>query len=311
MKGKYLEDPDYIKICEGVDKGKRSIRVLTRETDHLERLCTFALQNSPKAIGVEGFEFMIMAGLVNILPKYSFDKSKTDELVKKCEERKNKILKRCKKDDAYETAIAVHDMLARNVEYRDDGKLSHSMAAPLTMKYGVCDGFSKAFKFLMDGAGIPCLVVSGEAQDPHTLKLERHAWNMIQIDGKWCHVDVTFDTGVKSNACPRYDYFGLSDEIVMIDHIYDRASYPNAVGNEMEYYRRHGNYITSKRQLVTYIKKNIDKHDIVVKVGDNVPESDFLGRITSALNEVLKETGRSCAYSYSYNMKQKVIQITV
>ena len=311
MRGKFIEDPDYIKICEGIDKGKRSIIVLTGKMDCLERICTLALQNSPKAIGVDGFKFMVMAGMVNVMPMYSLDKKVTDELIKKCVERRNKIITRCKKDDAYETAVAVHDMLVRNIEYRDDGKLSHSMAAPLTMKYGVCDGFSKTYKFLMDGMGIPCLVVSGEALDPVTVKLERHAWNMIQVDGKWCHVDVTFDTGVKSNNCPRYDYFGLSDQAVMKDHIYDKTTYPNATGNEMEYYRRYGNYIINKRQLVSYIKKNINEHDIVVKVGDNVPESDFLNRITTAFSEVLKDIGRSCAYSCSYNLKQKVIQITL
>lgn len=311
MKGIFIEDPDYVKICEGIDKRKKSIKLLTRDIACLKKSCIFALNNSPKAIGVRGFEFMLMAGVVCILPNYSLESEKTDELIKNCVERRHKIIEKCKKNDTYETAVAVHDMLIRNIEYKDDGDFSHSMVAPLTMKYATCDGFSKAYKFIMDGMGIPCLVVSGEAQDPATMKLERHAWNMIQIDGKWCHVDVTFDKGVKSYEYPRYDYFGLSDEAVLLDHIYDKTSYPNAIEKTMEYYRRHDNFIINKCQLVSYLKKNIDKHVIVVKVGDNVSESDFLNKITSVFNEILVSLGRNCVYSYSYNLKQKVIQINI
>lgn len=310
MKGKFYKDPDYIKICNGLDDGKRMITLSVNDIEHLKLICALALQNSPKAIGIDGFEFMMMAGLVNVLPKYSLNRTETSEYIKKCSERKGKITAKCKKEDEYETAVAVHDMLARNVEYRDDGKLSHSMVAPLVMKYGVCDGYAKAYKYIMDGMGIPCLVVAGEAQDPVSMKLEKHAWNMIQVKGKWCHVDVTFDTGVRSNECPRYDYFGLSDEAVLIDHIYDKAYYPSAIGNEMEYYRCHGNFIVNKRQLMAYLKGNIGKHNIVVKFGDNIPESELVGRATSALNEVLRDFGSSYSYSYSYNLKQKVIQIS-
>lgn len=311
MRGCFINDPDYIKICNGLDKGKKTIHVSTNDTEQLKQVCGLALQNSSMAIDVDRFEFMILAGKVTVMPKHGMDRKSVDKLIDKCIARRNMIISRCKTDDTYKTAVAVHDMLVRNVDYKNDGKISHTMAAPLAMKYGVCDGFSKAYKFVMDGLGIPCIVISGEAQDPATIKIEPHAWNMVQLDGKWCHVDVTFDKGLKGNDFPRYDYFGLSDGDILIDHIYDKQLYPAVNSNDMEYYRLHGNFMENKRQLSAYFKKNINESNIVVKVGRNVPEKELVDRIISVFNEILKECGKSVAYNYSYNIKQKVVHINI
>lgn len=311
MRGSFINDPDYIKICNGLDRRKKVIHVSTNDTERLKQVCSLALQNSSMAIDVDGFEYIIFAGNVTVMPKHSMDKKNVNELIDKCINRRNKIISRCKTDDTYKTVVAVHDMLVRNVDYKNDGKISHTMAAPLAMKYGVCDGFSKAYKFVMDELGIPCIVVSGEAQDPATMKIEPHAWNMIQVYGKWCHVDVTFDKGLKSNDYPRYDYFGLSDEDILIDHIYEKQLYPNVNSNDMEYYRLHDSFISNKQQLVSYFKNNINEPNIVVRVGKNVPEKELIDRIISVFNETLKDCGRGVAYSYSYNIKQKVVQINV
>ncbi len=46
----------------------------------------------------------------------------------------------------------------------------------------VCKGYAMAWKVLMDRIGIPCLVVcKGDGS---------HLWNLVQLDGKWYHVDV-------------------------------------------------------------------------------------------------------------------------
>lgn len=50
----------------------------------------------------------------------------------------------------------------------------------------VCGGYANTFKFLMDGLGIPCEVATGY------VLYANHAWNQVQIDGKWYDVDVTF-----------------------------------------------------------------------------------------------------------------------
>lgn len=56
----------------------------------------------------------------------------------------------------------------------------------------VCEGYARAFKVLCDKAGIPCVLVSGNA-DNGSGTPEAHMWNYVQIDGKWYAVDVTWN----------------------------------------------------------------------------------------------------------------------
>lgn len=42
----------------------------------------------------------------------------------------------------------------------------------------------------------------------HSTENGEHAWNVVKIDGKWYHLDVTFDGGVDS---PDYAYFNVPD----------------------------------------------------------------------------------------------------
>lgn len=46
----------------------------------------------------------------------------------------------------------------------------------------VCKGYAMAWKVLMDRMGIPCLVICKGDRS--------HLWNLVQLDGKWYHIDV-------------------------------------------------------------------------------------------------------------------------
>ncbi len=50
----------------------------------------------------------------------------------------------------------------------------------------VCEGYSRAFKALCDRAAIPCVLVDGNADEPHM-------WNNVQLAGAWYGVDVTWN----------------------------------------------------------------------------------------------------------------------
>ncbi|MCH5149011.1 MAG: hypothetical protein J1G05_06635, partial [Clostridiales bacterium] len=56
----------------------------------------------------------------------------------------------------------------------------------------LCEGYSRAFKAVMDKLGVPCVLVNGvyrHAED----KEELHMWCHVQLDGEWYAVDQTFD----------------------------------------------------------------------------------------------------------------------
>ena len=113
----------------------------------------------------------------------------------------------------YDIAKALHDYLVLNCVYDYDNYLRHTVPAESYTADGallegtaVCAGYARAYQLLMQEAGIPCEYVSGYAGGGH-------AWNVVEIDGAWYHVDTTWDDPVPDRAgYVRYDYFLKSDD---------------------------------------------------------------------------------------------------
>ena len=71
----------------------------------------------------------------------------------------------------------------------------------LFFRRAVCFGYSILFDSLCKIAGINAQVVPGYVREPwyearDTLYLDTHAWNVVQVDGEWKIIDVTWASGV-------------------------------------------------------------------------------------------------------------------
>ena len=87
----------------------------------------------------------------------------------------------------------VHDYLINNIEYdKNAGNAIYDSYGALINKRAVCEGYAKAFKYILDDLGIPCIIVCGTGTNSTGLT-ESHAWNYVLIDGKWYAMDVTWD----------------------------------------------------------------------------------------------------------------------
>ena len=116
-----------------------------------------------------------------------------------------------------EKALVVHDYLVQNCEYDYERysanpdsvpAISHTAYGALVEKIAVCDGYGKAYAYIMkDKLGIPCELVSSDTM--------HHAWNLIQIGGEWYHVDATWDDPTWDNiGRVVHSYFLLSDTAI-------------------------------------------------------------------------------------------------
>ena len=126
----------------------------------------------------------------------------------------------------YEIAKALHDYLALNNEYDmryySGGmpRISYTAYGALVNRTSVCAGYALAYERLMDQVGIPCEYVTGMTTNGY------HAWNIIQIDGEWYHVDVTWDDPTPDReGYVRYKYFLKSDKAMSRDHVSSEASH--------------------------------------------------------------------------------------
>ncbi|MBR3325044.1 MAG: hypothetical protein IKG14_03250 [Clostridia bacterium] len=104
------------------------------------------------------------------------------------------ISKSANYSNIYEKVKYVHDFIIENCEYDQDKGINDSdIYGNLVKKISVCEGYAKAFKYLLDKLNIPCVIVCGDgiADDGHS---EFHAWNYVQMDdGNWYAVDATWD----------------------------------------------------------------------------------------------------------------------
>lgn len=94
-----------------------------------------------------------------------------------------------------EKALYVNDYLAVNCEYDLTLQNFDAYDALITRK-AVCQGYTLAYMDLMNRMEIPCEVVSSNSMN--------HIWNLIQINGSWYHVDVTWND-------PTPDYCGKAN----------------------------------------------------------------------------------------------------
>ncbi len=106
----------------------------------------------------------------------------------------------------FDKVMAVHDYMALNYEY--DHTLKNHSITIMTTKTGVCESYARAFYHIMDKLGIDCGFVTSESMN--------HAWNIVELDGKWYHIDLTWDdptyNGADAFAQVTHEYALLSDE---------------------------------------------------------------------------------------------------
>ena len=124
-------------------------------------------------------------------------------------------------------ARALHDYLAQHVEY----DLTYSKYTPyyaLVEGTAVCEGYTLAYAALLHKAGI-------EFDYCENIVLD-HIWNYVKIDGKWYHVDVTWDDPIADRAGYVSHLYFLTSDSKIADKVAtsyqlrtcDDTSYDNA-----------------------------------------------------------------------------------
>ncbi len=159
----------------------------------------------------------------NYLVEEFNSKQAIDEAIAQIEQVKNQIIQN-KTGNTYEDIKMVHDYLVDNISY--DSSLSkeniYNIYGALVNRECVCEGYARAFKYLLDELDIPCVMVIGTATNSHG-ETENHAWNYAQLNGNWYAVDSTWDDpvvigGGTASAESRYKYFLVGREVIDQDH---------------------------------------------------------------------------------------------
>lgn len=123
----------------------------------------------------------------------------------------------------------IHNYIIRHVKYNykalqtpEAFPEAFSLMGVFKHNEAVCEGIAKAFKYLCNQMNVEkVIIVEGISSQEGVGNHIPHAWNMVKIDDKYSHVDVTWDLEISRNSKSlRYDYYMIPDKWIKKDHVF-------------------------------------------------------------------------------------------
>lgn len=176
--------------------------------------------------------------VTNMRLSYIYSRTRTANMQKQIDAQADAILSKITPGMSdYDIVRLIHDSIIKDCTYTTEGANITSIYGALSEKKAQCQGYTRAFSYLCEKCGIETDIVLGVA-------IEDHMWNMVKIDGKWYHIDLTWDDPDKTRYpdSVRYDYFCLStarmQELRSITG--NTHELPDADSDDYEYYSYNG-----------------------------------------------------------------------
>ncbi len=152
-----------------------------------------------------------------------------------CAEKARSLAEECMKNASgdYARALWLHDWLIHNADY-DYSYQYYYPSGVLLYGKGVCQSYALAYEMLLKLVGIDSVYVTGIANGGS------HGWNLVKIDGKWYHVDCTWDDPAPGKE--NHNYFCVPDSVMLKDHTWrhEVQILPDSVDKDYMYAVRSG-----------------------------------------------------------------------
>lgn len=304
-----LSEPEkraYDKIREGLLSYFPSIFVLGMTSSQIQDIFEKIKQDNPWLFYVEtaAYQYAPLCNSGSVIPKYRFTKEEVDATLQAIIRKCSSIVNGMMSNTESEKELVIHDFFCKNVYYDNDfAASSFECVGPLLFGKGVCDGISKAAKLLFDFADIEALQVCGKSSQPHhsgSFSSDLHAWNIVKVDGRYYHLDITFDLTTQAFNIIRYDYFNLSDNEIRLDHEILSSPIPKCPTSN-NYYMINGLYMHSQNDYRRFLqKKSRRQKDLVFKL----PCS---GDIEATKKKIMAVTSEVLASPFSFLSQYQLI----
>ncbi len=217
---------------------------------------------------------------------------------------KNNYIKKGMSD--YDKELVIHDYLVRTIKYdkkeADEDRViadeAYNVLGALIKREAVCWGIACAFKLLCDYCKVKCFVAIGKSVPSNGDS--GHAWNIVRIEDKEYHVDVTWDLKDKKDISFCYDYFNLDDFLIKFDHTWDSKLYPKCCSIEHNYYYRHKLFVKELSDIKDFVKEKLKQKEtyIAFKFAGDMPSSEKIDReITKGFLMALAFKSYACLIS--------------
>lgn len=263
----------YQEIADGILSYKESMNLsdYSISADDLYKIYLCVLDDYPEIFWDDWFSYYTSGDTVGgIVLTYQFSQQQTADMIDSMLPVRDQILEETKDLTEYARIMYIFDYLTDHVTYDEDNTSSHrtgnshnitdthvanahNIYGALIYHRAVCEGYAKAFQYLLNASGTECLLISGDVENGS------HAWNYVYLDGNYYAVDITWcdpnhtkeedddnlpESYYTNNV--RHNYCMVDTETISVDHTVDMPyDTPICNGGKYNYYRYNGYELTS------------------------------------------------------------------
>ena len=308
-------------LGSGLLSFSKSIRVPASNRKAMERILDAVVYDNPNICYFNPTEFsMTQRGdFYSFSFEYIYDRKKAKEVMDAVSNEADYIISQFITEDMsdYEKCLAVHDYMTENIHYNFSAisvsfvHEAFTVEGAILKKQAVCNGIAKAVALLLNRAGVPCTVVQGSsAIDENEID---HAWNMVLLDGKYYHMDVTWDLYEVNRFTNRsHMYMNLDDESMLNNHNWDIEAYPECSSYSENYYVKQKRFFRTMRSFELYCQKFLRAKlpFLDVRFEDTLGIPDDGGKyIAETLQKQANLLGKSYRGSFIFNFCTGVFQM--
>lgn len=216
----------------------------------------------------------------------------------------DEVISKMPEGSDYDKVKYIYEYIIQNTEYNlaalDNEELAwanQSIRSVFLEKKSICNGYSLAFQFLCQKAGIQSLYVAGDISESNLA----HAWNLVQIDGKYYAVDTTwgdptFAGVVGEGGQPMtidYAYLAMPKAIFEKSHFpwtsfydikEDSFTYPEIEGADLSHYYLTGAYFETYQpeQLGQFLASKLQSNrSTTLQIGTSTEYDRLAAGLTS------------------------------
>ncbi len=215
------EQTIYAVILDSIYDMPERIEIPKMSTGNLNRIFTALSYDNPDLFCLGLNCKVYTEGLKTFFePTYSM----TLEEYKKQQEELNTIVPVILKgaenySSLYEKELYIHDYIITNCSYVDPetNPNANSMYGCLVQGKASCEGYSRAFQYLLSALNIDNRLITGESAEDGENYIG-HMWNYVLLDGEGYFVDVTWDDPKTATQVLRHTFFNVTTNDILLEH---------------------------------------------------------------------------------------------
>lgn len=286
----FTEDDIYNKIVESLEN-MTMISEYNKEleSDTISRVIERVKKERPEFFWIDGYTVTTSAVKseveINIIEDYTAEEleSMLNELISCADTLINQIPEEL---DDYGKVVFVHDYIINNTTYDTAGAESDIKGlwsgtyGCLVQGKAICQGYSEAFQYIMNRLDIECGICRGNSTQG------RHAWNYVNIDGKYYWIDVTWDDPVSESGEPEtlaHTYCLIDDERLFRTRYADsdQLFVPQCYSMDNNYFVRNGIYLAyySDSEISGILNNYAEIGEVEIMFADEGAYSEAVSRL--------------------------------